>query len=1061
MKTRSSVLVITKPLTVSAVLAVTSGSTRQVFDNSTGVYSPNRMTTNTSLQMQVTYTDPNTGTTGAATLTSVEWYEVSIAGVRTRITNSNADYQISGANNATIRVLKNIPEGLSGIGLVAVAHYTNPSTGTSQVIEANTSLTTAVSAVSALSLNIEPVAGNVNYAGRVCLINPILTPLNQAETNWKRKCRVQLRDGTVALADAHTIGSSADAARTGNAFYFWYYRQNGELVRLLENNDWFEAEFYADGTMSREVTVNLAKITNVELVCKAGYIPYGELDEYTDADGIIQPSKCFLGYLQESFKLRVAMPIVQRAEVVSLAHPVLEKSDIGNGSISIIRRLLLTCGGSVVNDLTLGSTPPWPDTIVDDLFDITWYAIYDGQSVVVGSGEFLLLSGSELLTALQTIDNTITANSVSAVGFEVEYEPKYPLLTGNNYVEGFPKNYGSGQTASSSAIIPTTKLGNKGWLNNLDFFLLDTTDNEHEDTEPLLLRRNNILRFAGGGWAPVVHISAAQAADASLQLFRKNSSGNYVEYCEAGEYDAEEYVENVLRKSYDGSLTGWESTKLYKSDGNGGYEEAHALLPWESTETKWTIGIGYSQGLYLLDNVEGDSGTVWKGLFTDVTEWDGIDLTPYYLAPTALSPCPVTTITENSRTKTRNLFFLTQGETNCHGVESLVGSSMFQEPGRTYPRVLDVTAITDMNHARNNNATPTSPVPFAEGGYHTRNVLCTAIELLYSRKNPFRATQFGSGISSVDDCTDNATWHQNGGIRHRKQGTETYLFQKWSETPGFYYNASGKSGHWSQMMNGYGPKEQCMESQIVASFAEEFGIAATTTATSPVMFEVYGGLYYYMNVSDAKILSEGYMNVRVYKILEDTINVYSANGSPLTWEVTAILRMSLFGGANLCGDIYEYCQGGAECIGNCTVPRTTSKAGNNVDCFLITDQRKWVRDTTIDKNSDSNFAIENSADAISLGNFTQLDDGYYKARLSYSPMKIADGGDLSSWECTYGFTRNEWQTTVGKRTRICLRFRGYAISPYSSPRLWIASNAASYTFAYSSGSAQARLRKRS
>lgn len=746
---------------------------------------------------------------------------------------------------------------------------------------------------------------------------------------------------------------------------------------------------------------------------------------------------------------------------MSLSHPVLEKSDIGNSAVDIIRRLLLTCGGSVVNDMTLSGTPPWPDTAFDNLFDETWYAVYGGQSVVIGSGEFLIITGSELLTALRTLDNTITANSVAAVGIEVEYEPKYPLLTGNNYVEGFPKNYGSGQTASSSAIIPTTKLGNKGWLNNLDFFLLDTTDNDHEDTEPLLLRRNNILRFAGGGWAPVVHISAAQAADASLQLFRKNSSGNYVEYCEAGEYDAEEYVENVLRKSYDGSLTGWESTKLYKSDGNGGYEEAHALLPWESTDTKWTIGIGYSQGLYLLDNVEGESGTVWKGLFTDVTEWDGIDLTPYYLAPTAYSPCPVTTITENSLTKTRNLFFLTEGGTNCHGVESMVGSIMFQEPGRTYPRVTDVSAISNMNYARNNNATTTSPVPFAEGGYHTRNVLCTAMELLYSRKNPFRATQFGSGISSVDDCVDNETWHQNGGVRHRQQGSATYLFQKWGETPAFCYNSSGRSDHWSNLMNGRGPKEQCMESQIVASFAEEFGITATTTATSPVMFEVYGGQYYYMNVTDAKTLSEGFMNVRVYKILQDTISVFSSNGSPLTWEVTAILRMSLYGGANISGDIYAYCQGGAECIGNCTVPTTTSTAGNNVDCYLIPDQTKWVRDTTTEKNGGSNFTIENSADALSLGNYTQFNDGYYKARLSYSPMKIADGGDFSSWECAYGYTRNQWETTVGKRARIGLRFRGYATSTYSSPRYWYAIYAASSTYAFFGGSAQARLRKRS
>ena len=1053
MRTRSSVLVITKPLTVSPVLALSSGSTRQIYDNSTGVYTPDRQSGGTSLQMQVIYTDPNTGNTGQATITSVEWYEISLTGVKTRITGSNTSYQITGANSSVIRVLKNVPEGQSGIGIEGVARYTNPSTGASQFIKAKETLTTVVSAVSALSLNIEPVAGNVTYAGRVCLINPILTPLNAAETNWKRKCRVQLRDGTVALADAHTIGSSADAARTGNAFYFWYYRQNGQLIRLLENNDWFEAEYYADGTMSREVTVNLAKIKDVELVCKAGYIPYGELADYVDGDGIIQPSKCFLGYLRESFKLRVALPIVQRAEVVSLAHPVLERSDIGNSAVQIIRRLLLTCGGSVVNDMTLGTTPPWPDTAVDSLFDITWYAVYGGQSVAIGTGEFLSTNGANLLTALRTIDNNLVAGSIPAVNFEVEYEPKYPLLTGNNYVEGY--------VAGSSSVVPTTKIGNRGWLNNLDFYLLDTTDNDQEDTEGLLLRRNNLLRFAGGGWAPVVHISAAQAADATLQLFRKNGSGNYVEYCAAGEYDAEEYVENVLRLWYAGTLSGWESPKLYKSNGSGGYTEAHALLPWESTDTKWTIGIGYSQGMYLLDQVQGASGTIWKGLFTDVTEWDGIDLTPYYLAPTAVSPCPVATITEGGIHKTRNLFFLTQGETNCAGSVGLNNvSGMFKQDGRTYPRVNDVSAVVNMNYARNNNAVATSPVPFAEGGYHARNVMVTAIELLYSRKNPFRASQFGSGISSNDECSSLATWRENGGVRARVNGTSNFSYYKWESTTPFYYNASAKRSNFSETMNEYHPKEQCMESQLAASFAAEFGITVTTNASSPIWFEMYGGRYYYMNVDGAKTLAQGYMNVRVYKELTETINVWDVNGSAVTYDVEAVLRMSLFGGLNISGDIFDYCQGGAECIGTCLVSENTSRTGNKYDVYLITDQRNWVRDTTVDLGT-GNALIEQSAHAIKVGTCTQVGGGYAKSRISYSPVKSENGGDLSSWQCYYAWTDNYWNGTVGRRARVGLRFRGIAAHAYCSPRIWNGSASAAHTTRSYGGSAQARLRKRS
>ena len=1047
----------TKPLTVSAAIAVTGSRTRQIYDNSTGLYDPDRTTTATTLQFLITYFNPNTGTAGNATLTSVAWYEENRNGVRSIITASNPDYHIGNINpldsDPSILVIrKNVPEGQSGMGIVGVAHYTNPSTGQSQVIEARTTLTTAVSAVSALSLNIEPAAGDTTYAGRVCLINPLLTPLNQAETNWKRKCRVQLRDGTVVLADAHTIGSSADAARTGNAFYFWYYRLNGQLIRLRENNDWFEAEYYADGTMSREVTVNLAKIKDVELVCKAGYIPYGELQDYVDGDGIIQPSKCYLGYLQESFKLRVALPIVQRDEVVSLSHPVLERSDIGNSSVSIKRRLLLTCGGSVVNNLAL-TGPSQSTTVFDSLFDVTWYAVYNGDSVAIGTGEFLVINGAELLAYLRTLDNTITAATLKGINFEVEYEPKYPLLSGNNYVEGY--------TRGSSDIVPVKKIGNREWLNNLDFFLLDTTDNTGEDTEPLLLRRNNLLRFAGGGWAPVVQISSAQAADANLQLFRQSPTGGYYEYCGAGEYDPEGYVDNVLRPWYAGTLSEWKSPQLYKSDGNGGYAEAHAVLPWESTETKWTIGIGYSQGLYLLDQVQGASGTVWKGLFTDVTEWDGIDLTPYYLAPTAISPCPVATITEGGKHKTRNRFFLTQGETNSAGMAGMNNvSQMFHQSGRTYPRTQDVEAVVNMQYARNNNANVKSPVPFAEGGYHAKNVFITAQELLYSRKNPFRASQFGSGINSNDDCDSLATWRQNGGVRAKLQSAGSFSYYKWADNTPFYHNASGGRQNFTRTMNQYAPKEQCMESQMAASFAAEFGITATTDVSSPVYFEMYGGKYYYMNVSDAKTLAQGYMNARVYKELTETINAWDASGGAVQYDVEVVLRMSLFGGANLCGDVYEYCQGGAECIGTCLVRQSTSKEGNRYDAYIITDQRRWLYDTTIALGTGSAM-IENSEYALSFGPFTQVGDGNAKKRQSYTPVKTENGGDMSSWECFYGYTRNEWGDVINNRWRVALRFRGTAASPSSSPRLWYAYIAASYTSASTAGSAQALLRKRS
>ena len=167
--------------------------------------------------------------------------------------------------------------------------------------------------------------------------------------------------------------------------------------------------------------------------------------------------------------------------------------------------------------------------------------------------------------------------------------------------------------------------------------------------------------------------------------------------------------------------------------------------------------------------------------------------------------------------------------------------------------------------------------------------------------------------------------------------------------------------------------------------------------------------------------------------------------------------MSLMGGMNLSGDIYVYTQGGAEVIGECTIAPETSKTGNPIASYLIPDQTKWLNDTNITKDTPAKFLIENSNDAILTGEGTNLADGYYARRIGYSPIKAQAGGGLSSYECCYGYTRNEWATAVGKRARIALRFRGYANIANCSPRSWIANSAASNTSRNYGGSAQALL----
>ena len=665
---------------------------------------------------------------------------------------------------------------------------------------------------------------------------------------------------------------------------------------------------------------------------------------------------------------------------------------------------------------------------------------------------------SKAETALQehqSLDHLATKTEKEAIEADVlELTQRVTDLEfeqGDFYVEAYEPG--------TTDVTPVKAYGSKSFLKQFDFVLLDTTDNTAPVTHKAgVLKRNNLLRFKDGAWAPVVGITAAQAADALLELFAK-SSGEYVQYCAAGAYDAEAYVENVLRPWFASELATYDGPQLYKSDGEGGYVEAHALCPWETTETKYTIGLGAQHKLYVLDNVLGESGKIWKGLFMDKTEWDGIDLTQYVLEPTAISPCPVCTIDDNGTHKARAFFYLHSGDTNCNGCNGLVSSfNMFYPGDRTYPRTNDISQVACMNLARNNNADAESPVPFAEGGYFALDAFIIAQELLYSRRNPFRASQFGSGISSNDTCNSLATWRTNGGVRYKKDDAESPSYALLSANTPFYYNTSAKRSDWSNTLNQYAPKEQCMESQIVTSFIAEFGLPETTDATVPEYFYVYGGKYYWMSVAGAEGIEDGYMNVRVYRELE-ALNTpwYDADGNDVNYDIAVVLRMSLFAGANISGDFYAYWGGGAEIVGTCGDNTSNGTSGHRLDFYLQPDQTKWQRETKYTKDNLGRFDFEHEDAYMHLGNANNLANGYALQRIAYMPKRSSTTNSINKGECLYCYEQKNWSTTKDQRVRTGLRFRGSAASSICSPRSWSGIHAASLTTRSYGGSAQARF----
>ena len=573
-------------------------------------------------------------------------------------------------------------------------------------------------------------------------------------------------------------------------------------------------------------------------------------------------------------------------------------------------------------------------------------------------------------------------------------------------------------------------VGDKGFLAEWHPFLLDTTDNAGKTTRPVgKLKRNNYLRFEDGTFAPTVGITEEQRAQCDVELYLDNAQQQ--KYCDAGQFDAEAFYNQYGM-----------SQKLYNAAGE---EITHILRPWETTETKYTIGIGREDTVYLVDQLKGRSGKTWRGLSRSPKPYDGIDATQYPLKPTAIAPCPVCTVGG----KTRNFFFLYEGETNCKSSNGQSDLCTMFSNGRTYPRVSDMQQVNNMNYARANNADNTLPYPFAEGGFHAYNAFITAMELLYGTKYLHKDTLFGSGISSNDACNSEENWELHGGVRYKLTSAGEWSYATWAAQGDIYYSATQQKTNFSAMLNQEYPKEQCMEAQMAASFAVETGVAEGEE------FEFYGSTYWYNNPTGVLGLNDGDMNVRVYKKMSQTFNAYDSAGASQSWDVEVVLRMSLIQGMSLSGDVWAYWGGGYEQVGTVKYLQETQRNGNPVDLYLQPNQEAWARETSITKADLGVFDFESSYQKV--GSFDILGNGYAKSRNPYGGIKTEAGGGINQGECFYCYDDNYWDNTLNTRCRIAARFRGAAFNGYCAPRSLVAYYAASYAYRSLAGFAQALI----
>ena len=577
--------------------------------------------------------------------------------------------------------------------------------------------------------------------------------------------------------------------------------------------------------------------------------------------------------------------------------------------------------------------------------------------------------------------------------------------------------------------------GNKDWALDWRPFLIDMTAVEGETKKrPVMeLKKTNWLRDIYGNWAPVVGITAEMHDECMANALYTDAACTE-QYCAAGEYDPEAFLALCSVQTVEGVKKLTHPT-LYKAADT---EVTHYLMPWETTETKYSVFVGRKDEVYLLDNLVGASGKEWNGIIaSNVNFWDGVDVKVYSLKPTGFSPAPPTSIVENSVSKLRSFFFnYNATDTYSKGTTGASGCTMFRNNG--HYRTNNISQIGTKTRARACNHVATDPFPVAEGGFHTRNTFLRCIETALGTKNLCAASRFSSGVSAVDACSNETQWLANGGLRYKADGAANWSYCNFAGNPDMYYGSgeTKTTTNGSNWISGYGPLSKALETQIALSFAVEFGIGVDTK------FEFNGCTWWYSNPTTTgfapKTVADGYMNARVYKIVTGTFTGYaSANATETTdFDIEVCVRVGLMLGCDMSGDGGPYWGGGCEILGTCDSAPASGSFGYELKAYIEQDQTKWTNEGETSVNIGQKFDFEDKYRFA--GSMVTRANGYTRRRIPNTPLPAAMGGAYQKGECGYSYMGNYWGA-AGKKTRVGVR-SGYGASSSSLSARYLYAN---------------------
>lgn len=681
-----------------------------------------------------------------------------------------------------------------------------------------------------------------------------------------------------------------------------------------------------------------------------------------------------------------------------------------------------------------------------------------GTEEVIGGGN---PTGTIVISYMRGFRDTMRAlyNDFKAASAELEEMKLHkPLYCVGEWLENANTASPNDQDNPNALAV----FGNKEWALDWRPFIVDMTAVEGEVRKrPVMeLKKTNWLRDIYGNWAPVVGITTEMRDECMANALYTDSEGQN-QYCAAGAFDPEAFLALCSIETIDGvkKLTHPTLYKAVTEDETTTYVEVtHYLMPWETTETKYSIFVGRKDTVYLLDNLVGASGKEWNGVIaSNVNFWDGVDVKVYALRPTGICPSPTTSIVENNVSKLRSFFYnYNAADSYSKGNDGASGCAMFRNNG--HYRTNNISQIGTKNRARANNHVATAPYPVAEGGYHARNTFLRCIETALGTKMLCNASRFSSGVSAVDGCGNETQWLANGGLRYKAQGAENWSYCNLGSNPAMYYGSgeTKTTTNASSWLSSYGPLSKTMEAQIALSFAVEFGIAPGEG------FEFNGCTWWYENptnsVFNPPTVADGYMNARVYKIVKGTFTGYASASATetTTFDIEVCVRTGLMLGCDMSGDGGPYWGGGCEILGECVTTPASGSSGYTLKAYIEPDQEKWVNENDVNVNIGSKFSSGFEDKYLYAGSIVTRGNGYTRRRLANTPVPASMGGGYSAGECAYSYMANYWGT-AGKKTRVGVRFGLSAYYGHLSARYLTAYIPAGYTYYYYCGSAQVLL----